>query len=120
MLVSLSLQGRRSIWHLEDAGFIMRTADTPEELASARLLPPRKFVAHTKDGRRYYVCSDPELCNCVFVGNEIAMLAVRDMRAKAQLQMTLAPGVTQGGELIQDMDSDVSDQIDDGNILDYK
>jgi hypothetical protein len=48
------------------------------------------------------------------------MKAFRDMRAKAQLQMTLAPGVTQEGELIQDMDRDVSDQIDDGNILDYK
>ena len=106
--------------HLEDAGFIMRTADTPEKLAAARLLPPRKFVTRMKDGQRYYVYSDPELCKCVFVGNETAMKAFRDMRAKAQLQMTLGPGVTQEGELIQDMDRDVSDQIDDGNILDYK
>jgi hypothetical protein len=106
--------------HLEDAGFVMRTADTPEKLASARLLPPRKFVTRTKDGKRYYVYSDPELCKCVFVGNETAMQAFRDMRAKARLQMTLAPGITPESEIIQDMDRDVSDQIDDGNILDYK
>jgi len=106
--------------HLEDAGFVMRTADTPEKLASARLLPPRKFVTRMKDGKRYYIYSDPELCKCVFVGNETAMQAFRDMRAKAQMQLTLAPRITPEEDIIQDMDRDLSDQIDDGNILDYK
>jgi hypothetical protein len=106
--------------HLEDAGFLMRTADTSEKLSHAKLLPPRKFVARVKDGKRYYVYADPELCKCVFVGDETAMKTFRDMQKRPQLQTTLAPGITPEGEMIQDMDRDVSDQIDDGNILDYK
>jgi len=106
---------------LEDAGFIMRTADTPEKLSHAKLLPPRKFVAREKDGKHYYVYADPEFCKCVLVGDETAMKTFRDMRMKQpQLQTTFAPGLTPESAMIQDMDRDVSDQIDDGNILDYK
>jgi hypothetical protein len=106
--------------HLEDAGFLMRTADTSEKLSKAKLLPSRKFVARVKDGKRYYVYADPELCKCVFVGDETAMKTFRDMQKRPELQTTLAPGLAPEGEIIQDMDRDVSDQIDDGNILDYK
>jgi len=107
---------------LEDAGFIMRTADTMEKLTHARKVPPRKFIARTKAGKRYFIYADPDLCKCVFVGDEDAMKTYRDMVARSpQLQLIIAPsGLTPEGQMIQDMDSDMSDQIGDGNILDYK
>jgi hypothetical protein len=58
---------------LEDMGFIMRAATTPAQMERLRLLPPRKFVRRTKEDRRYYLYADPDFCQCVFVGNELAM-----------------------------------------------
>ena len=58
---------------LEDMGFIMRPATTPAQMERLRLLPPRKFVRRTKGDRRYYLYADPDFCQCVFVGNELAM-----------------------------------------------
>ncbi len=43
---------------LEDAGFVMRRADTPDKMRRAQLLPARKFVARVKDGKRYYLYAD--------------------------------------------------------------
>lgn len=58
---------------LEDMGFIMRPANTPAQVTRLKLLPPRKFVARTANGRRYYIYADPDYCKCAFVGNETAM-----------------------------------------------
>ena len=58
---------------LEDMGFVMRLANTPEQMARLRLLPSRKFVARTNGGGRYYLYADPDYCQCVFVGSENAM-----------------------------------------------
>lgn len=66
---------------LEDAGFKMREANTPEKMARLRSIPPHKFVPHRKNGVRYYVYADPTSCRCAFVGDETAMKAYRDMVA---------------------------------------
>ncbi|HWV51023.1 hypothetical protein [Pseudorhodoplanes sp.] len=65
---------------LEDAGFKMREANTPEKMARLNSIPPRKFVPHRKSGQRYYVYADPQ-CRCAFVGDENAMKTYRDMVA---------------------------------------
>jgi hypothetical protein len=106
---------------LENAGFKMRRADTAEKLKQARLLPPRKFVARTAAGKRYYVYSDPDFCKCVLVGDETAMKTYRDMVSKPSgLAPTLvSPSETSPEiEMIRDMDADVSSTITDGHILD--
>lgn len=106
---------------LEDAGFIMRPANTAEQLAHIKRLPPRRFVARTKNGQRYYLYADPDLCKCVFLGNAVALEAYRDMRKRLQQPDVVAgSGVTPKAELIEDMDGDLSDIIDDDNILNYK
>lgn len=108
---------------LEDAGFIMRQADTAEKLMHLRKVPSRKFIARTKAGKRYFIYADPDACKCVFLGNELAMKTYHDMVSPPpQLRTVIAPstGPTPEGEIIQDMDTDVSDMIPDGNILDYK
>jgi hypothetical protein len=106
---------------LEDAGFKLRVADTAEKMKHARLVPPRKFVARTKNGKRYYVYSDPDFCKCVFVGDATAMKTYRDMVSppKDLAPTVIAPsGVTPTMLMEEDMDADVSNQIDDGDILD--
>jgi len=64
---------------LEDVGFVMRAANTPQQIERLRLLPPRTFVARSKNGRRYYLYADPDYCKCVFLGNELAMKNYRDL-----------------------------------------
>jgi hypothetical protein len=44
---------------LEDAGFKMREANTPQKMARLNSIPPYKFVPHRKNGVRYYVYADP-------------------------------------------------------------
>ena len=75
---------------LEDAGFKMREANTPQKMARLNAIPPYKFVPHLKNGQRYYVYADPS-CRCAFVGGETAMQAYRDMVAPPR--PTGLPGV---------------------------
>lgn len=106
---------------LEDAGFVMRPANTAKELEHIKKLPARRFVARTKDGQRYYLYADPELCKCVFVGNAIAFEAYRDMRKRVpQPDAVPGSGINPTDVVATEMDGDVSNLIDDGNILDLK
>jgi hypothetical protein len=58
---------------LEQAGFIMRSADTPQKVARMNWLPPLQFLARNSPHGRYYLFADPNLCVCIFVGNEQAL-----------------------------------------------
>ncbi len=106
---------------LEDAGFVMRPAKTAAELDHIKRLPPRRFVSRVKNGQRYYLYADAELCKCVFVGNQAALQAYRDMRSGLPGVDNVPPsGVTPRADMIDDMNRDLSDMIVDGNILDYQ
>jgi len=105
----------------EDMGFIMRSANTPQQIERLRLLPSRKFIARTKDGRRYYLYADPDYCVCVFVGNELAM-----KNYQALLSPPSAPPMPTGpdggpvaGSLVQEIDPGIDVTIGNGDILDY-
>jgi hypothetical protein len=120
VLAGSALAQLASDMRLEDAGFVMRPADTAEQLALIKRVPPRRFVARVKNGKRYYVYADPELCKCVFVGDAVALEAYRDMRKRLPQPDNVAPaGVAPQAELVEDMDGDLSDVIDDNNILDW-
>jgi hypothetical protein len=106
---------------LEDMGFIMRPATTPAQLERLRLLPPRKFVRRTKGDRRYYLYADPDFCQCVFVGNELAM-----KNYQALISPSSAPPMPTGpdggpvaGSLVQELDPSINMMIGNGDILDY-
>src|ERR1043165_6060176 len=64
---------------LVDAGFVMRSVDTPQKMERARLLPRRTIVSRTKNGVRYYLYADVEYCKCFLVGDQRALQAYRDM-----------------------------------------
>ncbi len=58
---------------LSDFGFVLRAANTPAQMERLRRLPPRKFLSRTRNGQRYYLYADPDYCQCVLVGNQVAM-----------------------------------------------
>ena len=53
---------------LAAAGFQMRAAETPEQIADLSSAPARKLLARTKDGSVVYTYADPDKCHCVYVG----------------------------------------------------
>jgi hypothetical protein len=106
---------------LEDVGFIMRSANTPEQMERLRLLPPRTFVARTKDSRRYYLYADPDYCKCVFLGGEQAMRNYRDLVSPPP-QPPMGVGPDSGpvaGMLTQELAPGIDLMIGAGDILDY-
>jgi hypothetical protein len=119
----LSAQEGRDM-KLEDAGFVMRSADTADKLQRLRRLPPRVFVSRRKGEQRYYLYADPDYCRCVFVGNAAAMQAFKDMAAKGRTLVPPVPnlpaiGVSPENQIVRDMDDDLNSDIQEGDILDY-
>jgi len=106
---------------LRDAGFIVRAADTPAQIARLRTVPARTFIRRRKAGRAYYMYVDPDTCKCAFLGGEDAMKAYRAM-AEARLQQPIASpaaGVEPERQIVRDIDGDAAEMITDGDILDY-
>ncbi len=105
---------------LEDMGFIMRPANTPEQAARLKLLPPRKFIARTANGRRYYIYADPDYCKCAFVGNEAAMKHYQNLVTR----FPRAPTVVGSGppsvasQMIDEIDPGIGLAIPTGDIFD--
>jgi hypothetical protein len=104
---------------LEDSGFIMRRADTPDKLRRAQLLPSRQFVARVKDGKRYYLYADTELCKCVFVGSPDALRTFRDLRRPQQADNVMQSGASPTTDVINDLADDRWNLIGGDDFLDY-
>ncbi|MDE2284994.1 MAG: hypothetical protein KGK33_10300 [Hyphomicrobiales bacterium] len=106
---------------LEDMGFVMRTANTPEQLARLRVVPPRKFLVRNKNGRRYYIYADPDYCQCVFLGDERAMQNYKNLVSP----FPRAPTVVGSGDLPPTIGQQMIDEVDPGltfaddDILNY-
>jgi len=65
-------QRTTDMW-LEQAGFIMKPANTAAHVKQMESMPPRRFVVRTSPaGKRYFLYADPTDCKCVFVGDETA------------------------------------------------
>ena len=106
---------------LEDAGFTMRRADTPDKLRRARLLPPHKFVARVKDGKRYYLYADAELCKCVFLGGPTALQTFRDMRRPQQPDNVAPSGNSAFYDVVDDLNEDRWNLVGGGDdFLDFE
>jgi hypothetical protein len=106
---------------LEDMGFVMRPANTPEQLARLRRLPPRIFLGRTKNGARYYIYADPDYCQCVFLGDALAMRNYRNLVAPPpQAPMAIGSGdsLLLNG-VIEEIDPALGMTIEEGDILDY-
>lgn len=64
---------------LEDAGFKMKEANTPQKMERLRSLTPHKLIARQKNGVPYYLYADPDYCKCLFIGDRIAFENYRAM-----------------------------------------
>ena len=111
---SAGAQQRALDMRLVDAGFKMRPAVTPKQIENLQRLPAHRFVPQTAKGRRYYVYADPTDCKCAFVGDEGALQAYRDMRARfAQPQASNLPGgQSPEGVVIHEMNDDLTSYDD--------
>ena len=55
---------------LAAAGFQMKVATTPEQMANLEKLAQRKLVIQEQNGQSRYVYADAQDCKCVYVGSE--------------------------------------------------
>ena len=83
---------------LAAAGFHMKEATTPEQLANLQAVTQRKIVIHNQDGRLRYVYADAQECKCVYVGNErnydeYQRLSVKEEVAEANMAAPLDWGM---------------------------
>jgi hypothetical protein len=114
---------------LEDAGFVMREANTPEKMARLRQLPAHRFVTRTGATGRYYIYADPTYCKCAFVGTPAAMQAYRNMVSPPPMNLPgisssapsapSASGGTLEDQMIREMDSDMG-PVPEGDLLDFR
>ena len=99
---------------LEDAGFKMKEANTPQKMERLRSVPPHRFIARQKNGVPYFLYADPEDCKCAFVGNQQALNAYRDMPPLPQQPDNVpARGVPLVADMMQDMSDDGGVNMDD-------
>jgi len=106
---------------LVDAGFVMRSVDTPKQMEQARRLPQRTIVSRMRDGQRHYLYADTEYCRCVLAGNAQALQAYRDIALPSvPLPGDTAPrGINPENLVVRDMDSDFMD-LEPDHILNFR
>ena len=51
---------------LAAAGFQLKLADTPDQMAHVQTLTQHQLVPHQKDGKVYYVYADAITCKCLY------------------------------------------------------
>lgn len=64
---------------LAAAGFAPQPANTPQRQVSMRKLPPNKFVQQAQNGQVVYLYADPVVCQCVYLGDQVAYGQYRQM-----------------------------------------
>jgi hypothetical protein len=83
---------------LAAAGFHMKEATTPQQLANLQAMTQRKIVIHNQNGQMRYVYADAEGCKCVYVGGEknydkFQELSLRQQIAEENLDASLDWGM---------------------------
>jgi hypothetical protein len=111
---------------MEQSGFVMRPADTPQKRARIARLPPLQFLRRNGPRGRYYLFADPKLCVCVFVGNQQAMDNFQSQLVKvpaselAPMQAVPASHDKPPYVIVHDVGEDIfGDPVED-DILEYK
>jgi len=84
---------------LSAAGFHMKLANTPEQLANIQAMKQRTILTHQKDGQPRYVYTDALACKCVYVGNEAAYQEFQ----KLQVQQNIADENLMTAQMNQDV-----------------
>jgi hypothetical protein len=69
---------------LAAAGFQMKLADTPQQLAHLQALPQRTLVPRKHDDSVRYVYADATTCKCLYAGSEKAYQRYQQLALKHQ------------------------------------
>jgi hypothetical protein len=70
---------------LAAAGFAMKRADTAEKMGEVGNLPPQKFVVIHRNGAPYYIYADPDVCKCIWVGDQQQYSRFQQLRLQKQI-----------------------------------
>jgi hypothetical protein len=70
---------------LAAAGFTMKPADTAEQAANLQSLPPHQLTLQRRNSEPYYVYADPDVCRCVWVGNQQQFSRFQELRLQKQI-----------------------------------
>ena len=122
--VAASAQERAGM-KLEDSGFKMKEANTPQKMERLKSLPARKFVRRTRNGVAYFIYADPDYCKCAYIGNQQAMDNFRGMNApvsglpgySGSADLTKPSGANTESEMITDMGDDGTQPEDENDIF---
>lgn len=73
---------------LAAAGFQLKIASTPEQLAHIESLPQRKLTPTTgPDGENRFIYADAKYCKCLYAGTEKAYDRYRNLEVKQEIAM---------------------------------
>lgn len=70
---------------LAAAGFQIKLASTPAQIAHVQSLTQHKLVPHEKDGAVYYVYGDATTCKCLYWGNEQAYQRYQQLAVQQEI-----------------------------------
>ncbi|NRA02924.1 MAG: hypothetical protein HRU00_10015 [Myxococcales bacterium] len=70
---------------LAAAGFQMKLATTPQQLASLEGLPQRKLLARDRDGAVIWIYADSMHCKCIWAGSQAAYGRYQQMQKREQI-----------------------------------
>ena len=109
---------------LEDSGFKMKGANTPQEMTRLKSIPARKFVRRTRNGVAYFIYADPDYCKCAYIGNQQAMDNFRGLNAPITglpgytgPADNSKPGANTEAEMVTDMGEDGTQPEDENDIF---
>ncbi len=77
-----AVDGREDM--LVEAGFVLKTANSPARMAALRALPAHQFVIRSTGGVTKVLYADPTACGCIYVGDEAAYERYRQQMATRQ------------------------------------
>jgi hypothetical protein len=97
---------------LTAAGFVMLPANTPARRARLESLPPLKLSYYVgRTGKLHYWMADPEFCNCMYVGSEMAYQRYDQMRLNEKWQQREARISENQMEAAQEEQMDMTEEM---------
>ena len=70
---------------LAAAGFQMKLATTPQQLAALDKLPQRKLLARDRDGDVIWIYADSTHCKCLYAGSQAAYGRFQRMKQRERI-----------------------------------
>ncbi len=65
-----------------NAGFQQVAANTPERKKALQTMPAHKFSMQIRDNKAVWIYPDPTICNCLYVGDQVAYDQYRRMMSE--------------------------------------